>query len=563
MAALRSDEVKKGFSRAPHRALFRACGLSEEDFGKPFIGIANSYCDIVPGHIHLRKVSQIAKKAIREAGGVPFEFNTIAVDDGIAMGHSGMHYSLASRELIADSVETMVEAHKLDGLLCIANCDKIVPGMLMAALRTNVPTIYLSGGPMLAGKGADGKPLDLVSVFQGVGAYKSGKIPLIRLSDVEKAACPGCGSCAGMFTANSMNCLAEAIGIALPGNGTIPAVDKRREELAKAAGKRIVEMAIAGAPTPRQIVTPASLDNAFILDMAMGGSTNTVLHGLALAHEAGFEYPLSRINSIAAKTPYICKVSPATGDVHLQDVDAAGGVSAILLEVSKAGGLDKGCPTVSGKTVGQVIATAKVSGSKVIRSISRPFLSRGGLCVLFGNLAPDGAVIKAAAVDPSCMRFVGRARCFDSEDAANDAILSGKIRPGDVVVIRFQGPKGAPGMPEMLAPTSNIVGMGLEKAVAIVTDGRFSGGTSGTCVGHVSPEAAAGGALAIVREGERILMDIGKEKLELVGVSDAEIARRQKALPKFKPRARTGWLSRYAFLVTSANTGAVLALPKD
>lgn len=559
---MRSDEVKIGFSRAPHRALFRACGLSEADFGKPFIGIANSHCDIVPGHIHLSKVAAIAKEAIRKAGGVPFEFNTIAVDDGIAMGHSGMHYSLPSRELIADSVETMVEAHKLDGLLCIANCDKIVPGMLMAACRTNVPTIYLSGGPMLAGTGSSGKTLDLSSVFQGVGAYKSGKIPLTQLSKIEQTACPGCGSCAGMFTANSMNCLTEAIGMSLPGTGTIPAVDPRRVELAKEAGKRIVQMAIAGSPKPRDIVTPKSLDNAFILDMAMGGSTNTVLHGLAIAHEAGFEYPLKRINAIAEKTPYICKVSPATPDVHLQDVDAAGGVGAILFEISKAGQLNLACPTVSGKNIGQQITNATVRNPKIIRTIKNPFLNRGGLRVLFGNIAPDGAVIKAAAVDPSCMRFVGRARCFDSEDSANKAVLSGKIKPGDVVVIRFQGPKGAPGMPEMLAPTSNIVGMGLEKTVALVTDGRFSGATSGTCVGHVSPEAAAGGALAIVREGERICIDIAKESIELVGVSKAEVARRQKALPKFKTRAKTGWLSRYALLVTSANTGAVLALPK-
>jgi len=563
MAAMRSDEVKKGVSRAPHRALFRACGLSEADFGKPFIGIVNSYCDIVPGHIHLQKVAQVAKQAIREAGGVPFEFNTIAVDDGIAMGHSGMHYSLPSRELIADSVETMVEAHRLDGLLCIANCDKIVPGMLMAALRTNVPTIYLSGGPMLAGIASGQKTLDLSSVFQGVGAYKSGKIPLTQLSKIEQSACPGCGSCAGMFTANSMNCLAEAIGMALPGTGTIPAVDPRRVGLAKEAGRRIVQMAKAGGPKPRDIVTPASLDNAFILDMAMGGSTNTVLHGLALAHEAGFEYSLKRINSIAEKTPYICKVSPASAEVHLQDVDAAGGVSAILSEISKAGGLDKNCITVSGKTIGQVIAKANVLGPKVIRTVKNPFLSRGGLRVLFGNLAPDGAVIKAAAVDASCMRFEGKARCFDSEVSANDAILSRKIKPGDVVVIRFQGPKGAPGMPEMLAPTSNIVGMGLEKSVALVTDGRFSGATSGTCVGHISPEAAAGGALAVVREGERILIDIANESIELVGVSDAEIARRQKELPAFKPRVQSGWLARYACLVTSANTGAVLSLPKQ
>jgi len=551
--------VKKGFERAPHRALLRATGVirSDADFDKPFIAIANSYTDIVPGHVHLNAFGEVVRQAVWDAGGVPFMFHTIGVDDGIAMGHVGMKYSLASRELIADAVETVVAAHWFDGMICIPNCDKIVPGMLMAAMRLNVPTIFVSGGPMKAGVTPSGKVVDLISVFEGVGAYQTGKIGDQELSDLERAGCPTCGSCSGMFTANSMNCLCEALGMALPGNGTILAVDPRREELARAAGRQIMNL-IDLDLKPRDIVTAEAIDNAFALDMAMGGSTNTVLHTLALAHEAGVHYPLERLNDVAERVPNICKVSPSS-PYHLEDVDKAGGVSAILWELSKRPGvLHAGAMTVTGKTLLENVQGAESQDTACVRPLENPYSERGGLAILFGNLAPDGAVIKSAGVLPEMMRHRGPAVVFDSHDKANAGILSGKVKSGDVVVIRYEGPKGGPGMQEMLAPTSNIMGMGLGTSVALITDGRFSGGTRGACIGHVSPEAAAGGAIALLRDGDIINIDIPGRSLS-VEVPDEELARRKTA---WQPPERTlhGWLKRYAAMVTSGSEGAVLAI---
>jgi len=525
--------------------------------GKPFIGIANSYTDIVPGHVHLNAFGEVVRQAVWDAGGVPFMFHTIGVDDGIAMGHVGMKYSLASRELIADAVETVVAAHWFDGMICIPNCDKIVPGMLMAAMRLNVPTIFVSGGPMKAGVTPSGKVVDLISVFEGVGAYQTGKIGDQELSDLERAGCPTCGSCSGMFTANSMNCLCEALGMALPGNGTILAVDPRREELARAAGRQIMNL-IDLDLKPRDIVTAEAIDNAFALDMAMGGSTNTVLHTLALAHEAGVHYPLERLNDVAERVPNICKVSPSS-PYHLEDVDKAGGVSAILWELSKRPGvLHAGAMTVTGKTLLENVQGAESQDTACVRPLENPYSERGGLAILFGNLAPDGAVIKSAGVLPEMMRHRGPAVVFDSHDKANAGILSGKVKSGDVVVIRYEGPKGGPGMQEMLAPTSNIMGMGLGTSVALITDGRFSGGTRGACIGHVSPEAAAGGAIALLRDGDIINIDIPGRSLS-VEVPDEELARRKTA---WQPPERTlhGWLKRYAAMVTSGSEGAVLAI---
>ncbi|MEE2877131.1 MAG: dihydroxy-acid dehydratase, partial [Candidatus Neomarinimicrobiota bacterium] len=493
---MRSDTIKLGFEHAPHRSLLRATGVirDESDFEKPFVGIANSYIDLIPGHVHLQGLGKAAKKAVRDAGGVPFEFNTIGVDDGIAMGHIGMRFSLPSRELIADSVETVVEAHRLDGVVCIANCDKIVPGMLMAMVRVNIPAIFVSGGPMKAGRTPSGDRVDLISVFEGVGKYKAGKIDENQLKELENLGCPTCGSCSGMFTANSMNCLAEALGLALPGNGSILAVDNRREELVRNAGKQIISL-IEQDLKPRDIVDRDALLNAFSLDMAMGGSTNTVLHTLAIAKEAEIEFDLAQLNSLASKVPYLCKVSPATKDVHMEDVDTAGGVSAILKELSNLEVLKLSRPTVNGKTLGENIESTSVKDRRVIRSVKEPFSDTGGLAVLFGNLAPDGAIVKTAAVDPAMMVFIGPARIYNSQDEALKGILGSEVSPGDVVVIRYEGPKGGPGMPEMLAPTSAIMGLGLGDKVALVTDGRFSGGTRGACVGHISPEAAEGGAI--------------------------------------------------------------------
>ena len=552
---LRSDIVKKGIERAPHRALLRACGLSEEDLDKPLIGIANSYIDIIPGHVHLREFVEPIKEEVRKAGGVPIEFNVIGVDDGIAMGHYGMHYSLPSRELIADSIETVVNAHQLDALICIPNCDKIVPGMLMGAMRVNIPTIFISGGPMLAGE-YEGKKIDLISVFEGIGQLKSGQITERELQLIEQNACPTCGSCAGMFTANSMNCLTEVLGLALPGNGTIPAVDPRRELLAREAARRIMELLEKGIRA-RDILTEEAIDDAFTVDIAMGGSSNTILHLLAIAREAGIEYDLARINEISKRTPTLCKIAPAS-HYHIEDLDRVGGIPTIIRELSKKEGLlhlDR--MTVSGKTLGEIAKEAPDADGEVVRRIEDPYSEDGGIAILFGNLAPDGAVVKTAGVVESMLRFKGRAICFDSEEEAIEGILGGKVKPGHVVVIRYEGPKGGPGMREMLSPTSAIVGMGLGDKVALITDGRFSGGTRGACVGHVSPEAASGGPIGVVRDGDEILIDIPNRKLELL-ISEEEL---QKRLESFRPKRKeipSPWLRRYARLVTDASKGAIL-----
>jgi len=555
---LRSDKVKRGFDRAPHRALLKATGVRDEDFDKPFIAVCNSYVDIVPGHVHLQEFGRIVKEAVREAGGVPFEFNTIGVDDGIAMGHIGMRYSLPSRELIADCVETMIAAHWFDGMICIPNCDKIVPGMLMAAVRLNIPTIFVSGGPMKAGRTSDGRAIDLVSVFEGVGAYKAGRITEAELKELEDKGCPSCGSCAGMFTANSMNCLCEALGIALPGNGTILATDPARKELAKQAARQIMRL-IEEDLKPRDIITEEALDNAFALDMAMGGSTNTVLHAMAVATEAGLNYPLSRINEVAKRVPNICKVSPAS-QYHVEDVDRAGGISAILKELSrKPGTINLNCKTVTLKTLGENIANAEIRDPEVIRPLERAYSQTGGLAVLFGNLAPEGAILKTAAVPEGVTRFEGPAVIFESQDEAFDGIMNGKVKKGDVVIIRYEGPKGGPGMPEMLSPTSAIAGMGLAEHVALITDGRFSGGTRGISIGHVSPEAASGGPIALLREGDVVVVDIAQGRLD-VKLSDEELARRKAQWREPEPRVKGGYLERYCSMVTSAHTGAVLRL---
>lgn len=558
---MRSDLIKKGFDKAPHRSLLKATGIikNDEDFNKPFIGVCNSYIDLIPGHVHLQEFGRIIKEEIRKAGGVPFEFNTIGVDDGIAMGHIGMRFSLASRELIADSLETVAEAHRLDALVCIPNCDKIVPGMLMGAVRVNIPTIFVSGGPMKAGLTPSGETVDLISVFEGVGKYATGQINENQLKELENFGCPTCGSCSGMFTANSMNCLMEALGMALPGNGSILAVDPKRHELARNAARRIMDL-IKADLKPRDIITRESILNAFVLDMAMGGSTNTVLHTLAIANEAGINFNLEEINSLSKKTPYICKVSPASKFVHMEDVDRAGGISAILKELSKVDGLlDLNRPTVSGKSLGENIKSAEVKDRKVIKSVEEPYKKSGGLSILFGNLAPKGAVVKSGAVDENMLVFKGPAVIFNSQDEASEGIRGGKVKEGCVVVIRYEGPKGGPGMPEMLAPTSEIMGMGLGDKVALITDGRFSGGTRGACIGHVSPEAAVGGPIAAIKDGDIISIDIPSNSLN-VELSDEEIKARLNALPKFKPKISKGYLARYSRMVTSANTGAVLSL---
>ncbi|MBI2561707.1 MAG: dihydroxy-acid dehydratase [candidate division NC10 bacterium] len=553
---MRSDTIKRGYERAGHRSLLRAVGLSESDFNKPFIGVANSYVDIIPGHVHLQEIGKVVKEAVREAGGVPFEFNTIGVDDGIAMGHGGMRYSLPSRELIADAVETMALAHCFDGLVLIANCDKIVPGMLMAAMRLNIPCIYVSGGPMAAGKLSDGRVIDLATVFEGVGAFSAGKIDEAALLELERKGCPTCGSCSGMFTANSMNCLAEALGMALPGNGTVLAVDPKRKELYRTAGRQILKL-VETDLKPRDIVNRESVDNAFCLDMAMGGSTNTVLHTLAIAHEAGVAYSLDRINQLSDRVPYLCKVSPA-GHHHVEDVDRAGGISAILKRLADKGDvLRLNRPTVTGKTLGENIQEAAVRDPDVIRPLENAYRKTGGLAVLFGNLAPEGAVVKAGAVDPEMLRHEGPAVIFDSQDDALAGILAGQVKPGDVVVIRYEGPRGGPGMQEMLSPTSAIIGRGLGKAVSLITDGRFSGATHGSCIGHVSPEAAAGGPIALLRPGDRIRIDIEKRLLE-VDLSEAELKARRAAWKAPEPRVKTGWLYRYSRMVTSGSQGAIL-----
>jgi dihydroxy-acid dehydratase len=554
---MRSDTVKKGFQRAPHRGLLHACGVKAEDMNKPFIAVCNSFCEIVPGHVHLQQVGRVIKEAIRAAGGVPFEFNTIAVCDGIAMGHTGMKYSLPSRELIADAVETMGRAHLFDAMICIPNCDKIVPGMLMAAMRLNIPTIFVSGGPMAAGKGKGGKATDLISIFEGVARYNAKKISEEELADLENSGCPTPGCCSGMFTANSMNCLTEAIGMSLPGSGTILAVDPRRQELYKQAATRIVAMAAADGPKPLDIVDEKTIDNAFVLDMAMGGSTNTVLHTLAIASEAGVDYSLERINAISAKCPNICKVSPSS-HWHMEDVDAAGGISAILNEISKVEGLlHTDCMTVSGQTLGERIKGAAIKNTEVIHTLDNAYSKTGGLSILYGNLSPNGCVVKTAGVDKSMLVHYGPAVIFESQEEACDGILGGKVKAGDVVVIRYEGPKGGPGMQEMLSPTSYIMGAGLGESVALITDGRFSGGTRGACIGHVSPEAAVGGPIALVKEGDVIEIDIPNHKIN-VKVSDEELAERRKAWKPRKPSITTGYVAKYATMATSADTGAIL-----
>ena len=553
---MKSDAVKKGFQRAPHRGLLRACGLKDEDMNKPFIGVANSYCDIVPGHIHLNEVARKVKQAVRDAGGVPFEFNTIAICDGIAMGHTGMKYSLASREIIADSVESMIKAHCFDGLICIPNCDKIIPGMLMASVRLNIPTIFVSGGPMAAGKDSDGNAVDLVSIFEGVAQFQAGKIDEKKLHDLERTGCPGRGSCSGMFTANSMNCLCEAIGIALPGNGTILATNPERDNLYKAAGKQILTL-IDKDIKPLDIITKKSIDNAFMLDMAMGGSTNTVLHTLAIANEAGIEYDLERINKISEKCPNICKVSPSSS-WHVEDVDSAGGISAILKEISKVPGLlNSDCLTVTTKTIGENVASSEIKNLECIHSLDNAYSKTGGLAILKGNLAPNGSVVKAAGVAKAMMTHSGPAVIFESQEDACEGILAGKVKTGDVVVIRHEGPKGGPGMQEMLSPTSYIMGAGLGESVALITDGRFSGGTRGACIGHISPEAAVGGPIGLLKEGDIIEIDIPNNKLQ-VKLTDDELAERKKSFRAPAAKITKGYLAKYASMATSADTGAIL-----
>ncbi len=553
---MRSDTVKKGYEKAPHRSLLRATGVKEEDFNKPFVAIVNSYIDIVPGHVHLQEFGKMVKDAVRAAGGVPFEFNTIGVDDGIAMGHAGMKYSLPSRELIADSVETMMEAHQFDAMVCIPNCDKIVPGMLMAAMRVNIPTIFVSGGPMAAGKTPEGETIDLISVFEGVGAFSAGKIDEKRLSILEKFACPSCGSCSGMFTANSMNCLMEVIGLALPYNGSALAKTPEREALAKKAAAQIMTL-LERDIKPRDIVTAEAIDDAFALDMAMGGSSNTVLHTLALANEAEVSYPLERINAVADKVPHICKVSPA-GKWHMEDVHRAGGIPAILNEVQRGTNMlhfDR--ITVSGTTLGESIKGAEIKDDDVIRKYDNAHSKRGGLSILFGNLAPNGAVVKVGGVSAAMMKFEGPAVIFESQDDALAGILAGQVKAGDVVVVRYEGPKGGPGMQEMLSPTAAIMGQGLGDKVALITDGRFSGGTRGACIGHVSPEAAAGGPIGALKAGDVVQIDLVARRLD-VRLSAEEIESRIKALPPFQPKIKSKWLKRYSHFVTSADTGAVL-----
>ncbi|MFJ3387431.1 dihydroxy-acid dehydratase [Lysinibacillus sp. NPDC086135] len=556
---MRSDMIKVGVDRAPHRSLLYATGkVKAKDLGKPFIGVCNSYIDIIPGHVHLRTFADVVKEAIIEAGGIPFEFNTIGVDDGIAMGHIGMRYSLPSREIIADSAETVINAHWFDGVFYIPNCDKITPGMLMAAVRTNVPSIFVSGGPMEAGTSVTGKQLSLTSVFEGVGAHKSGKMSAEELLDIENNACPTCGSCSGMFTANSMNCLMEMLGVALPGNGTIVATSEERHKLIKEAAKQLVRM-IKEDIKPRDIITKEAIDDAFALDMAMGGSTNTVLHTLAIANEAEVDYNIEDINKVAERVPYLAKIMPAS-DISMDDINKAGGVSAIINELASIpGAIHPDRPTVAGVTMGELVKDYHITNAEVIRTKDNPYSPVGGLSVLFGNIAPDGSVIKVGAVDPSIKVFRGEAIVFDSQEAAQENIDNGTVKEGHVVVIRYEGPKGGPGMPEMLAPTSAIQGRGLGTKVALITDGRFSGASRGISIGHISPEAAEGGPIALVENGDIITIDLPNRTINLE-VSDEILAERRTKLPEFEPKIKRGWLARYSKLVTSASTGGVMKI---
>jgi len=607
---MRSDTIKAGDARAPHRSLLRATGVGEDDFSRPFIAVCNSYTDIIPGHVHLDKVGQFVKESVRDAGGMPFVFNTIGICDGIAMGHPGMKFSLPSRELIADSVQSMIESHCFDGMICIPNCDKIIPGMLMAAVRCNIPTIFVSGGPMEAGKLADGKKVDLIDVFIGAAARQDGKLSADELLELEQIGCPTCGSCSGMFTANSMNCLCEALGMAPPLNGTLLATSAERKTLFRRAARRIVEMVLefdqkgeGHGLLPREIVTAESIDNSMVLDMAMGGSTNTVLHMLAVAHEAGVQYDVQRINQLSQQTPNICKVAPSS-KYHVEDVHNSGGIHTILGSVNRGrpGLLNLDCATVTGKSLGENIAEHDVRAETVrdevlqlaavtasgrrnnegmsvektagsireltsqqlgfeptdcIREVDTAYSDEGGLVILYGNLAPQGAVVKAAGVLPQMMKHSGPAVIFEAETEAYDGIVSGRVKAGDVVVIRYEGPRGGPGMQEMLAPTTAIKGVGLDDKVALITDGRFSGGTAGACIGHISPEAAVAGPIGLLEPGDIVEIDIANHTLN-VQISEAELAERKKKWQPREPRFKTGTLAKYAAMATSADTGAVL-----
>ena len=555
---MKSDVVKKGIERAPHRSLLYALGCNRSEMDKPFIGIINSYSEIVPGHIHLRDIAQAVKEGVREGGGVPFEVNTIAVCDGIVMNHPGMKYSLPSRELIADSAETVAEAHAFDALVFISNCDKIVPGMLMAATRLNIPSIFISGGPMLSSRfGDDGRKIDLISVFEGVGEVLSGKMDEAELEQMERLACPGCGSCAGMFTANTMNCLIEVLGIGLPGNGTIPAVDARRRSLAKDAGRTVMKL-LADNVRPRDLINKESIYNALTVDMALGASTNSVLHLMAIAHEAGVAFPLTLVNEISQQTPCLCKLAPAYIEgktkYHIEDLDRAGGIPAVMNEIK--GLLKLNLKSVTGKTMAENVAGSRILDNNVIRPVDNAFASTGGLAILFGNLAPDGAVVRRSAVAAEMLSHRGPARVFDSEEVATKAIMGGKIKEGDVIVIRYEGPKGGPGMREMLTPTSLLSGLGTDNKVALITDGRFSGGSRGAAIGHVSPEAASRGPIAALKDGDIIVIDIPNYKLA-VEMTDEEMKRRVAQLPAFEPKVKSGYLRYYAEKVCSASTGAV------
>ncbi len=559
VSKMRSDMIKLGVDRAPHRSLLYATGkVKAKDLDKPFIGVCNSYIDIIPGHVHLREFADVVKEAIIEAGGIPFEFNTIGVDDGIAMGHIGMRYSLPSREIIADAAETVINAHWFDGVFYIPNCDKITPGMLMAAVRTNVPSVFVSGGPMEAGTSASGKQLSLTSVFEGVGAHKSGKMSAEELLDIENNACPTCGSCSGMFTANSMNCLMEMLGVALPGNGTIVATSEERHRLIKEAAHHLVRM-IKEDIKPRDIITKEAIDDAFALDMAMGGSTNTVLHTLAIANEAEIDYNIEDINKVAERVPYLAKIMPAS-DISMDDINKAGGVQAIINELTKIpGAIHPNRLTITGLTMGELVKNDHITDEQVIRTKDNPYSPVGGLSVLFGNIAPEGSVIKVGAVDPSIKEFTGEAIVFDSQEEAQAAIDSGTVKEGHVVVIRYEGPKGGPGMPEMLAPTSAIQGRGLGTKVALITDGRFSGASRGISIGHISPEAAEGGPIALVENGDIIVIDLPNRTINLQ-VSDEVLAERRQKLQPFEPKIKRGWLARYSALVTNASQGGVMKI---
>jgi dihydroxy-acid dehydratase len=551
---LRSDAMKKGLEKAPHRSLFKALGLTDNELERPMIGVVNSFNEIVPGHMHLREITEAVKAGIRMNGGTPIEFPAIAVCDGIAMNHAGMKYSLASRELIADSVEVMAMAHPFDGLVLVTACDKVVPGMLMAAARLDIPAIVVSGGPMLAGRHG-GRNLSLSNIFEAVGAVRAGNMSEAELAEFEEAVCPGCGSCAGMFTANSMNCLTEVLGMALPGNGTLPAVSAARRRLAKMTGMRVVDL-VRENLRPSDIMTEKAFANGLALDMALGCSTNTVLHLPAIAREAGVEINLDQINRISERTPNLCKLSPM-GPHFMQDLDEAGGVSAVVRELVEHGLIDGGAITVTGRTLGENVAGAVIKRSDVIRSVKDPYSPSGGIAILYGNLAPGGAVVKKAGVAPEMLKHRGPARVFNSEEEAVQALINREIQKGDVIVIRYEGPKGGPGMREMLTPTATVAGLGLDKDVALITDGRFSGATRGASIGHVTPEAAEGGPIAALQDGDVIEINIPENKLNVL-LSDEELNARLSRWVKPEPGVKKGYLARYARMVTSAGTGAVL-----